>query len=501
MKSKIKQLTARLGISATAVVALLLAGTLVVQAIAPLVIGAAYGGMVLGTVIATSLQEPTNVTGLNAQEAELEFYGDGLQIKSGQDSFLANSENALADSKQVALGKVQLEVCEAIKNGDSPAIAASNANASVNEYYSVHEYNQINRWNADWEYLNATAHTELDATGDSTTNVVYAHHDSTSQYAAPFEWKPTTTLTYENRTLLNGTNVSVVNRLNDVTKEGSGSFSQSLFETDSVDGTEVYTEGRVMDPEGTAEETTIDNARWQTVFDQPETKATEVKSSVDTYATDVDAAYSAGDLSGVDCVDPTVKAGQMPDDGSSALTFLVYAAAAGGYETSAQSNINITDETTGTSYDAVMWTNAQPATNYTFNESEGPVSSWLVGNTYNATDYTETIYIAYVDGSETKTAELDGGFTINSATSYTTGESVDAIRAVDDYKYKTYDATRFIDELQKTQQMIEDIESTQSSGTGGGLFDGLFDGLGPIVKWAVIGILGILGIRVLGLLD
>ena len=496
MNSKIKKLARVTGISGTTVVALVLVGSLVAQAIAPLVIGAAYGGMVLGAVITTALTDAPDTTGLSATEAELEVYQTGLQIQSRADSYLTVRENYNNDTKQIAYGIVQAEIAESLKNNETEAVAASEAKAAVDEYYSVHQYNNINEWNAEWESVNATGHTLLDADGtdDYTMAMRYSNDGATNLQ----KWTSATFIEYENVTLLNGTSIQRVSHVYNLE-----AVTASLTASEGGGANNPWN-AAIKDPSDSALTNVTSVSRWESVFAQPDTKATEVKSGVDQYAADVYAAYSAGDLDGVSIVDPTVAAGQMPDDGSSALTFIAYAAASSGHTTSAQLNVNVTDEVSGNTYDAVYFTSAVPTTTYDFGDGSEP--AWLVGNTYDAADYSEPVYIAYVDGNETTVAELDGNYTINSATSLKTGEPVDAIRAAVDAKQKTYNASTFVDELQQAEQSQQEYDETNSNGAGGAseecsksFSSFCLDDIVDIGKWALIGIAGIYLLQILGI--
>lgn len=487
MKKSISIAGRTITVSAVATV-MLAAMVITVQAIAPVIFaGVAVGSFLLGYSLT---DDPVNST---AQD-ELGIYQEGLTVGDRADSYLTVRENYNQDTKQVAYGKVQASICQDIKAGETEAVAASNAKSEVDEYYSVQQSNNINEWNAEWESLNATAHNELVVTANSRTNIVKVENSDGTNDAY---WTTDKSLVYATETLLNGTSIQVVDQVEVVYDSGSNGIRDLRS---PLTGSE-WVNAEVVDPQDSSDTIVIDSGRWNAVFPQSETKATEVKSGVDTYATDVYAAYSAGDLEGVPCQDPTVAAGSMPDDGSSALTFIVYSAAVSGYETSAQMNVNITDETTGETYDAVYFTSAQPTTTYDFGNGSEP--AWLVGNTYNASDYAEPVYIAFVDssGESTTTAELDGEYTINSATEFDTGASVDAIQASNEYAQKTYDSTTFIEQLNDIQDQIDDLEDSESSGGSGGAFDGLFEGLEPIVKWAVIGILGLLGIKAFGFFD
>jgi len=516
MKSKIKKLARVTGISGTTVVALVLVGSLVVQAIAPLLIAGgavALGGFLVGGYVEATSPDP----GLNNDATELEIYQSALDLQAGEDSYLTVRENYNGDTKQVALGKVQFEICKSINKGDPESVAVSNATAAVNEYYSVQQYNNYQQWNAQIERINSTAHTELAADGSSdlfrTIGDPYNATDSEiEQYGS--NWGPNTEIVYVDRTLPNGTTTERANALDGLMSDGQD-IGQVRYVT-NPDWTVAQNHGIVVkDPQTGSYTTVTDLQRYQDVVDATFTKATEVQNGIPQYAADIYSAVNSGTIDPTthECVDPTVIAGQTPDDGSTALTFAAYAATAGGYTTSSQANVNVIDHTTGQTYDVIYFTNAQPSTTYDFDgDGNADELGWLTATydaskaTYNAADYAEPINVIIVneDGT-TKLATLDGEFTINSATSYVDGTQVDAL-AVNEYSQKTFDASRYIDENQAAQDAQNEYSDSDSNGAGGApvecstSFGGFcLDGVVTIATWVIAGIAGLVVLRALGI--
>jgi hypothetical protein len=148
------------------------------------------------------------------------------------------------------------------------------------------------------------------------------------------------------------------------------------------------------------------------------------------------------------------------------------------------------NDDTGTNQTVVMYTSQTKA-------DEGIPTGLRTGQSYSASEFQNgSVMMAYQQGDSAAVKTIDSGsFTVENATSASTGEQMDYIE-YDDANQRTFNATNLRDELAQTeriQQAMEQREDISPAGSGGnGLDDwqlgalGALGGAGLVIAFGVL---------------
>ena len=422
--------------------------------------------------------------------SKTDAYASGLALQDSSESFTTTSSNFNEDRASVAWAKAKISLVNDLNNNVSEANATANAKEVVREYYSNAAKNVITDYSAkashtayiagqldenddgaavahQGENMKAGTDTNSDDRGwaDSTAQLNVTFSDNTSAtYEIPVkvetdgDYHPVTPynsygglvdfgeVTMENQTTLFTENMS--------TGSSSGSNTVTIF-----DGNQ--------DP---ASETMILEAhKYANELDALDTQSSQVTSNIDQYATDVYAAYNAGEINATDLAnaDPQVIGTQAATDYNSTGYYgmanaQLSALGLSGNETISHV-VNTTDNGSSRTIEGTLY--------YTGEDSQ----TFDSGTEYDPANLNGSVYMTVAsleDGSGNAVNHsggfyyVDENFTISSATNTKTGEAVNTT-TMETRDYSSTNASLLAEEIDRLQEQRAYYEEQQAASSGG----------------------------------
>lgn len=417
-----------------------------------------------------------NTTGLDAQQVKQDTYAAAANQHQGYESFNSTMTNYLEDAQTTALIKGKNAYIQALNNGSAKSVATSEAKAAIEDYYAVKQIQLAKQWSASAEnvvYLSDT--TKQEGVSEDFVEIPVEDPDGSVTYYQDVSGDPSDADIYLHDTqaatvsLVNGSSVdstALVANLSDGIDTNhvtisplDGPVHDVSYDSSTTNNEHIVDLHRVNvdDPSGGSTDV-MDFSAYQQVNQDIIAQSDNAKAQMDTLANNTYDAYTQGEINNTDLVDPyTLSAEYSPGSefqgwAAAQLTLL------GQNNPDAMENIgymNVTDETTNTSYQGVLMSPSNPS----FGE-------FTVNNTYDAATLSGQQYIV----TDSQVVELTGNFTLTAAQTHS-GESVQNVTMYEK-QYTTTNVTelqQLYDDLSKTRAEIEAREQNLLSSGGGGL--------------------------------
>lgn len=394
-----------------------------------------------------------NVAEADGEQTELDIYDASLSQQAHSEVMGAQYDNYLNDTESVAWMKAESAIAQSYKDGDSKSQAKTAARQAIADYYATKQINLVNSWNVS---VKSAYSLSMRAQNESNISATYISQNR----AGGGDAYRIDSKTSESLTLVNSnTTQSVV--LNTKFPSASESGIYSL-----LDATVTYNDQNrpiihVRAPDTNTDSLDyMDQGNYATRWNRIQTQNNNLQSEVDPFVNNTWDAYTAGTINSSDVLSRNTQMFEYAPDGTSDdkdLYTSVAALSSMGLDTpelNGTGTMEVTDETTGATYDGLLMAR------------EAPNGSWSANTTYNATNIGGPVFVATTTGTK---VELDGEFTIGKI-SATDGSSISNLTA-EKTVYKTSNTTELLDKMDRIQALRDEIEAKTASGGGGGGWD------------------------------
>jgi len=396
-------------------------------------------------------------------------YVTALGIKDSTATYTTSLSNTVQNSRTIAYSKGKITLVNGLNNESSVSVVQAEINQSVDGYYSRMQMEMVQDYNNKMlqaSYLIRSTPTQIYPEGNSAEN-----HFVT--------WQNTT------RTLANGTSVNVIGfELN----QGSGDGTGYYVNWDKSNALAVE------DPDTGSSTVFLDHTDYETIFNDLDQQAQQVKDNLAPYSEEVYNQYQAGEISSTDLAanDPSVIAAEAATSRKS-TGYYSYAAiqlAAIG----ASGNVNVSHTITtgdGTELNGSLY----------YTADDMPEDGWKTGSTYNISNFNGTFYMAVQKETGNATvvdlANYGSNFTISEAKNTDTGNTVNTTK-VQTYTYDSANASNLKEEINRLRELRESYENISVAGSGTGCIAACGDGSSILPKET--GLVVVLGLVALILL-
>jgi len=414
----------------------------------------------------------TSSTAADNNSSHLDLYTAATQQMADQEVFFAVYDNYLNDTSVHAWMKAEQALANCWKNGSAESVCEIQVRSAIEDYYVVKQKNLVEQWNVSAE------------TSHSLHNRAYVEgHGNWVHYVYYTQVSGSYSLNYirpgglgnSSVTLLDGSTKGVRGVVVEWgTNCGSGCNNDYVYTATPADlhghrspdedvwlNATLATQPTASYPDLKFNSFRKMHSEWghlQALDNESESEATNFTQAVW-------GSLETGDINATDLLSRTTL---MFELGTSAAsdngTFYDFLAATSSLGVSAPdlNGTGIMDVTyQGSTYEGMLFGNP-------------PNGTWVVGKTYNSTNFTGPVMLATTTG---KRYDLNGTFTLQNATDKS-GNTVTQV-TTKTYNYKTANTTELLNQMNSLLDLYKQYQDRQTTGGGGGgdWFSGLFGNL------------------------
>ncbi|AKH97353.1 hypothetical protein [Halanaeroarchaeum sulfurireducens] len=417
--------------------------------------------------------------------AMADVYAGARTIHESQTTALAVVDNRLTDARSPAMTEAKIAMVHAHSAGKNETEATRAAHAAIEEYYSPIVANLNALWGQKVGYWNYSAHAEIQSSGSFGA---WVGGESMPLTVTDGTYHPT--LVNRSLTLPNGSEVPTVaihgtldGSAYDLHYSGDAYLSgdNATAHPDAVGNEVVYSHlteqtyhvllevpsqtqedwaydrlSDIVPTTGVSEPSDTLHYYHDSVYAEIE----QLQANVDPLVNATYQQYDPDEIDTTDVLSPTELASRAATEYNSTgyYAFLASQFAMMGYAGNLPTSHVV--EYNGTTYNGSVF--------YTGDD----LSGLETGRLYDPADYAGAFVMAYQDGTESATLDLEGPFTIVEMIDTRTGETV-SNATMAEYTYETTNATELLAELERLVDAREEIVAEDTPASGGGLFDGL----------------------------
>jgi hypothetical protein len=419
--------------------------------------------------------------GTSTDELRSSIYSSAGSIKQGTDSIYETTETLTQRGENAVWSEAKVEIIEAHENGTAESKAKTRAVEVVEKRYTELQKTILDRM--------TTLSNELD-----TQNRTLADNDVTA-ISSTFQYDKSGS--FGNVDYPDG-DYEMANKSYTLVNEETYNYTE--FEIQASGSSVPIFSHKIAIDDGNSEtdlQVVVDGPRLTNLLDDISTNASDLRTNVEQYASDIYANYSTGELNSSDFLSAADIAQNYNIGSQNGTAYSTASAALLGYETNASTSVVIEYVDTGAELQGNLFSTDGAPTTYnvsTGNNSTTERQAWVKGHTYDVSEYSGSIYMATNDDWVT----LDSDFEIINLEQATTGKQLNYTTDVT-YSSVNTDATNLSRQLASLNAALDNRTEANDCGIlcfggGGGQGDGTLVFVLMLIGGIVLSLIVIIGI-------
>ncbi|MBP2250441.1 hypothetical protein J2754_000738 [Halarchaeum solikamskense] len=425
-----------------------------------------FFGVADDCVVGSTTTEVQQVKNAEDNQTALQIYNAAAAQQASSKQLLASTANYANNSRNVAWSKAEIAYYQALENGSVQSVAVQRGQDAIRDHYSKRQISLVKSLRIQYHALKSLHDRASNESGVSEIFDFkpYAPVDGFTSEGHS-SWSKTTTV---NSMLVNSSTIetpawygeSSYNTGDGVsTADRTIAIGGSRPDKDWAWSKQPFERIVATSPPNTSLDaaTVLDMSEYQNRWQQYEDLSAELKTEFSTYANNTYPAVESGRINASEVVSRETRMFQLGTQASESGS-LYDSVAALSMMGLATPNLN------GTGTMTVNYQNRQY--HGLLLAPDVPNGSWTAGTSYNATapPLNGSAILATTTG---ETVPLDSGTFRLASISSQNGESMESVNATRS-QYQTTNVTKLVEQLNETQQLIEDVEARQAAGGGGG---------------------------------